>query len=45
MAENSGGVHCLKYGVTTNHVLGLKVVLAGWRDCRSGWPGARDAGV
>ena len=22
-AENSGGVHCLKYGVTTNHVLGL----------------------
>ncbi len=27
IAENSGGVHCLKYGVTTNHVLGLKVVL------------------
>lgn len=27
VAENSGGVHCLKYGVTTNHVLGLKVVL------------------
>ncbi|MDJ0618340.1 MAG: glycolate oxidase subunit GlcD [Calothrix sp. MO_192.B10] len=26
VAENSGGVHCLKYGVTTNHVLGLKVV-------------------
>jgi glycolate oxidase len=26
MAENSGGVHCLKYGVTTNHVLGLKLV-------------------
>jgi glycolate oxidase len=23
IAENSGGVHCLKYGVTTNHVLGL----------------------
>ncbi|MEM8604745.1 MAG: glycolate oxidase subunit GlcD [Cyanobacteria bacterium P01_H01_bin.121] len=27
VAENSGGVHCLKYGVTTNHVLGLKMVL------------------
>jgi len=26
VAENSGGVHCLKYGVTTNHVLGLTVV-------------------
>ena len=21
-AENSGGPHCLKYGVTTNHILG-----------------------
>jgi glycolate oxidase len=29
VAENSGGVHCLKYGVTTNHVLGLEVVLPG----------------
>jgi len=28
VAENSGGVHCLKYGVTTNHVLGLEVVLS-----------------
>ncbi|ACK71588.1 glycolate oxidase, subunit GlcD [Gloeothece citriformis PCC 7424] len=27
IAENSGGVHCLKYGVTTNHVLGLKIVI------------------
>lgn len=27
VAENSGGVHCLKYGVTTNHVLGLRLVL------------------
>ena len=27
VAENSGGVHCLKYGVTTNHVLGLKIVI------------------
>lgn len=27
VAENSGGVHCLKYGVTSNHVLELEVVL------------------
>ncbi len=27
IAENAGGAHCLKYGVTTNHVLGLEVVL------------------
>jgi len=27
VAENSGGVHCLKYGVTTNHIIGLEVVL------------------
>ena len=27
IAENSGGPHTLKYGVTTNHVLGLEVVL------------------
>ena len=27
-AENSGGPHCLKYGVTTNHVLGAEVVLS-----------------
>ncbi|MBX9925078.1 MAG: FAD-binding protein [Hyphomicrobiaceae bacterium] len=27
LAMNSGGAHCLKYGVTTNNVLGLRVVL------------------
>jgi glycolate oxidase len=27
VAENAGGAHCLKYGVTTNHVLGLELVL------------------
>jgi glycolate oxidase len=27
VAENSGGPHCLKYGVTTNHILALQVVL------------------
>ena len=28
VAENSGGPHTLKYGVTTNHVLGVEMVLA-----------------
>ncbi len=28
VAFNSGGAHCLKYGMTANHVLGLKAVLA-----------------
>ena len=27
LAENAGGSHCLKYGVTTNHVVAAKVVL------------------
>ncbi len=27
VAENSGGVHCLKYGLTTNNILGLEMVL------------------
>ncbi|MCY3914564.1 MAG: FAD-binding protein [Chloroflexi bacterium] len=28
IAFNSGGAHCLKYGMTSNHVLGMRVVLA-----------------
>jgi glycolate oxidase len=28
IAENSGGAHCLKYGFTSNHVLGARLVLA-----------------
>ncbi|MBT5428598.1 MAG: FAD-binding protein [Rhodospirillaceae bacterium] len=27
VAENSGGVHCLKYGLTTNNILGIEMVL------------------
>src|SRR6516164_568557 len=27
VAENSGGVHCLKYGLTTNNILGAELVL------------------
>jgi glycolate oxidase subunit GlcD len=29
IAENAGGIHCLKYGTTTDHILGMRVVLAG----------------
>ncbi len=29
IAENAGGIHCLKYGTTTDHVLSARVVLAG----------------
>jgi glycolate oxidase len=36
VAENSGGPHCLKYGVTSNHILGLEVVLP---DGRIVWMG------
>jgi glycolate oxidase subunit GlcD len=42
VAENSGGPHCLKYGVTTRYVTGLVVVLAGGRVVRLGGAG-RDA--
>ena len=28
VAENAGGPHCLKYGITVNHVLGLEIVTA-----------------
>lgn len=41
VAENAGGPHCLKYGVTTNHILGLEVVLP---DGRIVWVGGRTAG-
>src|SRR5215813_954357 len=36
VAENSGGPHTLKYGVTTNHVLGLEVVLPNGEVIRTG---------
>jgi glycolate oxidase len=38
-AENSGGPHCLYYGVTTNHILGMEVVLA---DGSVHWVGGDD---
>ncbi len=36
VAENSGGVHCLKYGVTTNNLLGLEIVLVSGEIVRVG---------
>ena len=40
VAENSGGPHCLKYGVTTNHVLSLIVVLSDGTEVRLPGPDA-----
>jgi glycolate oxidase subunit GlcD len=38
VAENAGGPHCLKYGVTTNHVVELEVVLPDASVIRLGSP-------
>ncbi|HEY2933060.1 MAG TPA: FAD-linked oxidase C-terminal domain-containing protein [Acidobacteriota bacterium] len=43
VAENSGGPHCLKYGVTVHHVLALEVVLPDGRIVQLGSP-YRDEG-
>ena len=42
VAENSGGVHCLKYGLTTNNVLGVELVLMDGNVLRLGGHGALD---
>src|SRR5574341_2337228 len=44
VAENSGGVHCLKYGTTTNNLLGLEVVLADGEVLRVGGRGHDEPG-
>ena len=36
VSENSGGPHCFKYGVTTNYIIGMQVVLADGRMVRVG---------
>ncbi|MCZ6793628.1 MAG: FAD-binding protein [Planctomycetota bacterium] len=38
VSENSGGPHCLKHGMTIDHVLGLEVVLPDGEVCRLGGP-------
>ncbi|MDT7604955.1 MAG: glycolate oxidase, partial [Acidobacteriota bacterium] len=42
VAENAGGIHCLKYGVTTDHVLGARVVLSSGETVELGAAGAGD---
>ncbi|MCC7263769.1 MAG: FAD-binding protein [Candidatus Latescibacteria bacterium] len=44
IAENAGGVHCLKYGTTTNNVLGAEVVLADGEVVRLGGKGMDQGG-
>jgi len=44
VGENAGGIHCLKYGTTTDHVLGARVVLAEGRVVNLGGAGAEAPG-
>jgi glycolate oxidase len=45
VAENSGGVHCLKYGLTTNNVLGVEMVLMDGQVIRLGGRALDPAGL
>lgn len=45
VAENSGGVHCLKYGLTTNNVLGVEIVLIDGEVLRLGGRALDPAGL
>jgi glycolate oxidase len=45
VAENSGGVHCLKYGLTTNNVLGVELVLVDGEIVRLGGRHLEPAGL
>ena len=45
VAENSGGVHCLKYGLTTNNVLGVELVLMNGEAVRLGGRALDAAGL
>src|SRR5947209_13329514 len=44
VAENSGGVHCLKYGMTTNNILGCEIVLISGEIIRVGGKSAETGG-
>jgi glycolate oxidase subunit GlcD len=44
VAENAGGPHCLKYGVTANHILALEVLLADGSLVELGSPGGEPWG-
>jgi len=45
VAENSGGVHCLKYGMTTNNLLGVQMVLMDGEVIRLGGKAMDPAGL
>ncbi len=45
IAENSGGVHCLKYGLTTNNVLGVQIVMMDGEVIRLGGRSLDPAGL
>lgn len=45
VAENSGGVHCLKYGLTTNNVLGVELVTIEGEVLRFGGKALDSAGM
>src|SRR5256884_2392358 len=44
VSTNAGGPHCLKYGITANHVLGLELVTGAGEVVRLGGEGARPPG-
>ncbi|UCG86533.1 MAG: FAD-binding protein [Gemmatimonadota bacterium] len=45
VAENAGGPHCLKYGVTSNHILALEVALPDGGLVQLGSPGGEPWGL
>ena len=45
VAENSGGLHCLKYGLTTNNLLGVELALPGGGRVRLGGKHAHAGGL
>src|SRR2546421_8343546 len=45
VAENSGGPHCLKYGMTTNHILAIEAVTAAGEIIRLGNPAGETIGM
>ncbi len=45
VAENSGGIHCLKYGLTTQNLMGVEMVLMGGERVRFGGMQLGDSGL
>ncbi|HEX3485006.1 MAG TPA: FAD-linked oxidase C-terminal domain-containing protein [Micropepsaceae bacterium] len=45
VAENSGGIHCLKYGLTTQNLMGVELVLMSGERVRLGGKHAGDGGL